>query len=80
MKIDRYVNLQHITVYLTVYYDMTTLLLTLSKRQILDSLKLKEFADDNFGLDENGINIIKRVENPVGKGEIAGNDQFLLFP
>ena len=39
--------------------------------QILDSSKLKEFADDNFKFDENGRKLSKRVENIVGKGEIA---------
>ena len=41
------------------------------KRQILDSFKLKEFADDNFKLDGNGRKLSKRVENTVGKGGIA---------
>ena len=49
------------------------------KRQILDSSKLKEFAD-NFKFDENGGKFIKRVENTVRKGEIARYEQFLLFP
>ena len=44
------------------------------KQQILDSSKLKEFADDNFKFDENG------VENTMGKGEIALNEEFFLFP
>ena len=61
--------------------------------QILDSSKLKEFADDNFEFDENGENFSKRVEktvgkaeiacnveNPMGKGEIDYYKQFLLFP
>ena len=47
---------------------------------MLDSSKLKEFADDNFKFDENGIKLSKRVENIVGKGEIARYEQFLLFP
>ena len=47
-----------------------------TRRQILDSSKLKEFAD-NFKFDENGS---KRVENIVGKGENARYEQFLLFP
>ena len=47
---------------------------------MLDSSKLKEFADDNFKLDENGRELSKRVENTVGKGEIAHYEQFLLFP
>ena len=33
------------------------------KQQILDSFKLKEFADDNFKFDENGRNFSKWVEN-----------------
>ena len=33
--------------------------------------KLKESADDNFKFDENGRKFSKRVENTVGKGEIA---------
>ena len=43
---------------------------------MLDSSKLKEFADDNFTFGE----LSKKVENTVGKGEIACNKQFLLFP
>ena len=50
------------------------------KRQILDSSKLKEFADDNFTLDDNGRKFFKRLENTVEKGEIAQYEQFLLFP
>ena len=44
------------------------------------SSKLKEFADDNFKFDENERKLSKQVENTVGKGEIARNEQFLLFP
>ena len=44
-----------------------------SKRQILDSSKLKEFADNNSKFDENGGKLSKKVENTVGKGEIAHN-------
>ena len=50
------------------------------KRQIFDSSRLKEVADDNLKRDENGRKISKRVENTVGKGEIARDEQFLLFP
>ena len=32
---------------------------------------MKEFADDNFGFDENRRKFSKWVENTVGKGEIA---------
>ena len=32
---------------------------------------MKEFEDDNFKFDENGRKLSKRVENTVGKGEIA---------
>ena len=44
---------------------------TFPKQQILDSSKLKEFAEDSLELDENGRKFSKRVENSVGKGEIA---------
>ena len=50
------------------------------KRQILDSSKLKEFADDNLNFGENGREFSKWVENTAGKGEIARYEQFLLFP
>ena len=43
-------------------------------------LQLKEFADDNFKFDKNGRKLSKRVENTVGKGEIAPYEQYLLFP
>ena len=54
--------------------------LTITRRQILDSSKLKEFADNNFNLDKNGSKLSKGVENIVEKGEIARYEQFLLFP
>ena len=52
----------------------------ITRRQILDSSKLKKFADNNFKFDENGRKLSKQVENTVGKGEIARYEQFLLFP
>ena len=52
----------------------------ITRRQILDSSKLKEFADDNFKFDENVKKLSKWVENTVGKGKIARYEQFLLFP
>ena len=52
----------------------------ITRRRILDSSKLKEFADVNFKFDENGRKLSKRVENTVGKGEIAHYEQFFLFP
>ena len=42
--------------------------------------KMKEFSDNSFKCDENGGSFSKRVENNVGKGEIARYEQFLLFP
>ena len=50
------------------------------KWQILDSSKLKELADDNFEIDENGRKSSEGAQNTVGKGEIARYKQFLLFP
>ena len=40
----------------------------------------KDFADDNSKFDENDQKFSKWLENTVGKGEIALNEQFLLFP
>ena len=39
--------------------------------KILDSPKLKEFADDNFEVAENGGKFSERGKNAVGKGEIC---------
>ena len=47
---------------------------------MLDSSKLKDFADNNLKFEENGRKLFKPVENTVGKGEIARYEQFLLFP
>ena len=52
----------------------------LPKRQILNSSKLKQPADDNFEFHENSRKFSKYLENTVGKGEIAHYEQFLLFP
>ena len=57
-----------------------TLLKPMTRRQILDTSKLKEFADYNFKFDEKGRKLFKPIENTVGKGEIACYEQFLLFP
>ena len=40
-------------------------------------LRWAKNADENFNFDEN---FSKRVENIVGREEIARNEQFLLFP
>ena len=56
-----------------VFYPIT-------RRQILHSSKLKDFADDNLKFEENGRKLFKPAENTVGKGEIAHYEQFLLFP
>ena len=50
------------------------------KRQILDSSKLKEFADDNLRFDQSGSKLFKKVENTMREGEIARYEQFLFFP
>ena len=50
---------------LTLY--QTTMSKRFPKRQIVDSSKLKEFADDNFEFDENGEKFSKWIENTVWK-------------
>ena len=41
---------------------------------------MKQTEDDIFKFEENSRKFSKRVENTVGKGEIAHYEQFLLFP
>ena len=53
---------------------------SLPDNKILERSNLKQSADDNFEFDENSRKFTKRVENTVGKGEIARHEQFLLFP
>ena len=52
--------------------------LTLSQTTNFRFFKIERVC--NFKFDENGWKLSKRVENTVGKGEIARNEQFLLFP
>ena len=52
----------------------------MTRRQILDSSKLKDFAENNLKFEENDRKLFKPVENTVGIGEIARYEQFLLFP
>ena len=51
----------------------------LTNYQILDSSRLREFAEYNFKFDENGRKLSKRFKNTLRKGEIARYEQFLLF-
>ena len=46
------------------------------KQQILDSSKLKEFANDSLNL----MKMAERLEYIVGKGETYHCEQFLFFP
>ena len=64
---------------LTLYHTISTFN-PLPDDSILDRSKLKQSADDNFEVDENNRKFSKRVENTVGKGEIARYEQLLLFP
>ena len=42
--------------------------------------RLKEFADNNFIFDKNGRKLSERLENTVGKGEIACYKAISPFP
>ena len=46
---------------------------------MLDSSKLKAFADDNIKVTKKLKFVLGRVENIVEKGENAGYQHFLLF-
>ena len=54
--------------------------LTLSKTTNFRPFQTERVADDNTEFDEKRKKLSKRVENEVGKGEIAHNTQFLFFP
>ena len=59
--------------------NKTLFFLLFTKQQILDSTKLKGFADDNFKFDKNDGKFSKwSFENTVGKREIACNKPFHL--
>ena len=75
-----YLKLANIFYYILHLNRLQNLFDSFPKRPILDSSKLKRFADDNFKFDKNGRKFSKWVENTVGIGEIARYEQFLLFP
>ena len=54
--------------------------LTLSQTTNFTPFQIERVTDNNSKFDENGEKFSKRVENTVGKGEIACYKQFLLFP
>ena len=47
---------------------------------MLDSAKLKDFADNNLKCEENDRKLFKPVENTVGKGEICSLRVLSPFP
>ena len=66
-------NLEPFNLYIFIFlfvgvihlHQFPRVLLTLSKRHILDSSEFKEIADDNFKFDENVGKFYKRVENTM---------------
>ena len=55
-------------------------ILTLSQTTNFRLFQTERVGSRQFIYDENGKKFLKRVENTVGKGEIARYEQFLLFP
>ena len=72
-------TLSDVLSFVSVYKIQFNAISSFTKRQILDSSKLKEFAVDNFKFYENGRKFSERLINTVGKGQIAHYKQFLLF-
>ena len=67
---------------ITIYVGESLLFqgcLTLSQTTNFRLFKMKEFPDHNIKFDENVREFSKQVENTEGKGEIAHDEQFLLF-
>ena len=60
--------------------DEMAMLWLITRQQILDSSKLKDFEDDNFKFDKNSRKLFKPVENTVGKTEIAISPFPTMFP
>ena len=63
-----------------LHSDLTEINCSRFPNDTIDTSRLKEFAEDNFKFDENSGKFSERVENPMGKGEIAHYEQYLLFP
>ena len=63
-----------------VFYPIVDIFSSITRRQISDWSKMKQSAEDNLKFVENIRKFSKRVENTVGKGEIARYKQFLLLP
>ena len=59
------------------FVDVHVMLLAFPKRQVWDSIKLKEFADNNLKFDKNSGKS-KRIVKTLG--EPPRFEQFLLFP
>ena len=57
-----------------------TIIQPFPKQQILDSSKLKEFANENFEFGENARKFSRRAEDIVGKEEIACFQAISFFP
>ena len=58
--------------------DLNHICKSFPKRQTSGFLKLKALAEDNSKVAENSEKISIKVENTVGKGEIARYEQFLF--
>ena len=57
----------HLRIYFVAFLMLLSIFLLFTKRQILDSSKLKEFADENFKIDKMGEKFPKWVENKHGE-------------
>ena len=52
----------------------------MTRQEIVDSSKLKKFADDNFKLEEKWKKVIQTGRKHCGKRRNARYEHFLLFP
>ena len=63
-------------VFLYIYINTTCKLNPFPHDKILDQTKLKAFADNKLNVTKVIISVFDRVENIVGKGEIACTSNF----
>ena len=67
-------------IYCKPYHTPVVVSLTLSQMASFRLFQTKRGCRQQFQIDENGRKFSTRVENTMGKGEIARYEQFLLFP
>ena len=70
----------YVVKYVETSFVERRLIISFPKQQILDSFKLKEFADDNFIFDENERKVIQTGRKQCGKKRNCSSRAIFSFP